>query len=324
MVIFIYGPDTYRSRKKISELRDQFMKKRDERGFSIVDLDGEGLTVEWFRKAVYSPSLFSEKRLIVVENLLAKNKDKNLLTEIVNFLKQIRTDRENVVIFWEENLAKNEINKDLVKLLKAGEYVYYFEFLSNFGVEDWIKKETVRRGGKIEPPAVQSLARFFGSDLWRISHEIDKLLAYVNYCRGAPLISAEMVGSLVVSPLEESIWLLVDALADKNKKRAVELLSDQLALGVAFGYIIVMLARQLKIIFSLKEVVKSFPKINVQQAAEKLKLHSYACQKAFSRIQAYQAEEIKKIYQKLVEIDFKSKSSKIDPEVLLDLLIVSL
>lgn len=315
MIFFIYGPDTYRSRQKLAQIREQF----DKSGLSTVMLNSKILTTDEFRKTVYSPSLFSEKRVIIIERLLAETKDKDLIAEIIDFLKKTKKkDEENVVIFWEEDFKENQLSQELAKMLTKEKYVYVFNFLSNSEVETWIRKEVVKMGGKIESSAVRLLANFVGSDLWRAKGEIDKLLAYET------LISHQAVVSLVASPLEEKIWLFVNALAEKNKKRALKLLSDQIATGSSFGYLVTMLARQLRIIFSIKEVLEKFPHLNYQKIAEKLRLHPYVCQKVTAQIKNYQFSEIKKIYQNLVEIDLKSKISKVDPEILLDLLIISL
>ncbi len=320
MVIFICGPDTYRSRRWLANFREKFMAKRDKSGLSTITLDGQAMTVDEFRKAIYSPSLFSEKRMVIVEKFLSENHDENLMNEILIFVKKSKKDQDNVLIFWEEDFEKNEINQKLVKLLENNEYSYQFKLLSDFEVEAWIKKEVTKRGGRIEPKAVGALAGFVGSDLWHASSEIDKLLASSEQ----KLISTEMVLDLVTHPLEENIWLLVDALGEKNKKQALKLLADQLALGTSVGYLVSMLARQLRIIFLIKEVLEKFHRLNYQKLAEKLKLHPYVCQKAISQAKVYKFSEIKKIYQKLTEIDLKNKTTKVDPEVLLDLLIVNL
>jgi DNA polymerase-3 subunit delta len=323
MIIFIHGPDTYRSREKLAQFRDQFIKKRDQHGLSTVTLDGESLTVDEFRKAIYSPSLFSEKRMIIVERLVATIKDKDLMTEIINFLQKTKSDKQNVLVFWEEIFEENEINKRLLSLLIREKYVYFFPLLNQLEVEAWIRKEIANRGGKIEPLAVKLLADLVGSDLWRARNELEKLLAYGSQ-ETFTLISSRMVLDLTPPPLEEKIWLFIDALAEKNKKRALKLLSDQIASGVSYGYLISMLARQFRIIFSVKEILEKFPRLNYQSVAERLKLRLYVCQKAITQAKNYHFSEIKKIYQNLVGIDLKSKTTKIEPEVLLDLLIVKL
>ncbi|MFN3301793.1 MAG: DNA polymerase III subunit delta [Patescibacteria group bacterium] len=316
MVIFLYGPDTYRSKERLKELIDSFKKKRDQLGLSVIKLEGKNLTLDEFRKTVLPTGLFSTKRLIIIENLLSQNKDKNLIKEIVIFLKK-KLEKENVVIFYEtEEIKKEEPYHSLFNLLRKQKYVYEFNFLEGLALRNWIIKEVKKIGGQISPPAIDYLVLYFGSNLWEIKNEIDKALAY-----GQGKIEKKTLEIISEKKEEEEIFALIDALINKNKKKAIKLLENELAKGTSFSYILSLLANQFRIILSLKEQKRIF---NYYQIAKELGVHPYPVKKAFEQMKRYNLEELKKIYQELLKIDLQLKTSGLKPELLFDLLIAKL
>lgn len=317
MIIFLYGQDSYRSHEKLLELIEKFKHKRDAKGLSIVKIEGSDLTIDKFRQSVLSPALFSSKRLIIIENLLNQNRDSLLIKEVINFLKKSKKE-ENIVIFreTEEKIQKSEDHQKLFNLLKKEKYVQKFDFLENNKLQKWIEEEVKKRGGEIDKQAINLLIDFIGPNLWQMSNELDKLIAYK---RGK--ISSKDVELLVEKKEEENIFSLIDALISKNKKRAIKLIEEQLSFDAStFSKILSLLARQFRIIIQIKESKK----INYYQLANELGVHPFRIKKSLEQVSNYTLEELKKIYQELLKIDWQLKTSKLNPELLFDLLVARL
>lgn len=313
MIIFLYGKDSYRSKEKLLELIKKFKEKRDKRGLSITRLEGEKLTIDEFRKAVFSGGLFSEKRLIIIENLLSKNKNQELMEKIFELLKEKKV-KENVIIFYEsEEVKENSINKKLFNFLKRQKYTQKFDLLEKGRLKNWIQKEVEKRGGKISQQAAELLTEYFDYELWNLSNEIDKLLAY-----GRGKIEVKTLEIISEEKKEEEIFTLIDALVNKDKKKAIKLLESNLAKGVPFSYLLSLLAKQFRIIFLLKEKGGT---INYYRIAEEFNLHPFLVKKAIQQMKKYDLEELKKIYRELIKIDFQLKTTYLEPEVLFDLFI---
>ena len=69
MIIFLYGEDTFRSRKKLKELKNRFLKEIDSSGYSLAVIDGEKTCLEEINSAVSALSLFTKKRMIVISDI---------------------------------------------------------------------------------------------------------------------------------------------------------------------------------------------------------------------------------------------------------------
>jgi DNA polymerase-3 subunit delta len=319
MVIFLYGPDTYRIGQKLKELKNKFIRQKDKSGLGITVLDSQSLALDTFRSRLYAPGFFSDKRMIIIENLLA-GAGQQILEETLEYLKKVRQEKENITVFVERGtpVAKQDLQKKLFNLLKKAEHVQEFSLFSGARLNQWIKKEIVKRGGKIAGPAVNVLAAATGPDLWRLSSEIDKLIAYC----GIYPITSEAVNLLVKARLDENIFHLVDAVGMKDKKSALKFLKDQLAAGISLNYLFGMLVRQFRILLQVRELL-SRGDSSQWSLAKKLGLHPYVAKKSLIQARRFTKQELEKIYQKLLAIDVKRKTTPVDPGVLIDLLIVS-
>ncbi len=322
MRIILYGPDTYSSQKKLAAWIKMFQEKKDPQGLNLVTLGAESLTSDIFRRLVLSAGLFTAKRLIVIENFFKKNKDEYLAREILNFLKTSAKDERqaNSIIFWEEDLTEKNLSKTqqtILGLLKKQKYSQEFPWLTKAKLSLWIDKLLAKNHQKIAPLAKEYLIQEIGPDLWQLSNEFNKLSVLPE-----KNISLEYLKQFILPRPEEEIWPLVDALGNKNKKLALKLLSDQLEVEGEVGAIFGMLVRQYRILLMVREVLAQEKFINHFQLAKKLQLHPFVCQKAIKQAKNYTLSELKNIYQKLFNLDLKIKTTSINPEVLLDLLIV--
>ncbi len=317
MIILLHGPDSYRARKKLHYYQAGFKKKYDQAGLNITRLDGEKLDMGELTKHTGQMGFLSTKRLIVIENLISKNKSKKIQKEVVEYLDNDWND-DNVIIFIEQAEFTKKGKKVVSPLLKrlAQEKTEEFPNLTNASLNQWISNEVRSRGGRIESPAVLELASLVGPDLWSMSNEIDKLIGY----KKNSVIKNEDVQLLVKAKFDENIFHLTDALASKNTKLSFKLLFDQLAAGAHELYLLTMLTRQFRILLLAKEVMEEEP--NHYTVASRLNLHPFVAQKAIKDARQFGLEELKKIYQQLLDIDIKLKSTSQDPRLLFDLLII--
>lgn len=326
MLYFLFGPDTYRSKQKLKELLEKYQTD-----FEIHKIDGENIKFEELRNKINSISIFSSKRLFVIENLsLNKNQQ-----QITSFLKDAnlyaRTEDyvNNILIFWEEKINKNT---SLYKFLstshittkhqardkkKADEnFVFEFNQLDNNELKKWVNDYVKQKAGKIESMAIQDLTMNGKNNLWKLSQELDKLLAYNKN------ITLDNICLLTNSNFDNNIFNLTDAIGTGNKVTALELINKQLESGMQPIYLLSMIIRQFRILIQVKEKISPDFKTRADSVKE-LGLHPFIVQKSIGQSQKYSFEQLEKIYQDLQKIDLQLKSSKLSPEVLFNYFIFS-
>src|SRR3989338_5758079 len=118
MIFFLYGQDTYRSRLKVRELKEKFVREVDPSGANLVVLDGATMKLEDFRNAVSAMSMFAKKRMVVVERLLESGK-KPVQEAVAEYIGHKDFPEDHIVVFWEGEIGKSKIKNQKSKLKKS-------------------------------------------------------------------------------------------------------------------------------------------------------------------------------------------------------------
>ena len=344
MIIFLYGQDNFRSRLKLNELKDKYLREIDRLGSGLKIINGAKASFSEITAAVSPSSLLSKKRLIIIEDIFI-NKDKLIFENLNEYFKN-KKQEDNIIIIWESNIKTKKFKNvpapmlldssgkekpllkkqaELFKFLSAQKYAYSFNLLSNTELAAWVKKETTRRGGKISAKAAEMLVGLVGSDGWQINNELDKLLNYKaagKLTAGGAEIEAEDVQKLVRGNFSENIFALTDALSVKNKALAVKLLDEQVGAGLRDGYLLNMFTRQFRILLQRKQALELGS--SQRQLASQLKIHPFVAQKGVEQARHFTLPVLKNILSRLAKIDFEVKSGRSDYLTGLNMLIAGL
>lgn len=330
MIIFLYGLDTFRSRQKLKELKEKFIKEVDKAGLNLTTLNGATLETPEFEKAVSTSPFLAKKRLVVIEDLISKNLGQKIQKEILNILDKNKLS-DTIIIFWESGIqdagskkkkSKTSIRRSnlLFERLKKEKYVQEFKLLEPAAVKKWALTEIKKRGGKIDPAALSMLVDFIGNDLWQFSSEIEKLLAYSS---SGGEISPNDVKNLVKTKLDDDIFRLTDAIGQKNKKLALKLIADQFKNGILPTQLLTKIIWQFKNLLLIKSFMQNYGAgYPAERQSFQLGLHPFVIKKTLNQVKNYNLADLKNIYSQLIDVEYKIKTSPVDPEVLLDLLIV--
>jgi len=146
----------------------------------------------------------------------------------------------------------------------------------------------------------------------------NEILKLVNY-KNRKTINKEDIEFLIKSKIETDIFKTIDALAEKNKKQALNLLHKHLEKGDSPLYLISMINYQFRNLLIIKDLIEKAKPYNV--ISKTSGLHPFVVKKSYSQSQKFSFQELKKIYQKIFQIDFQIKTGRIQPEAGLDLLI---
>ena len=322
MIIFLYGADSFRSKRLLGEMKKKFVTDVDPESHSLSVLDGQSTNLKEISDKINTGSLFVKKRLIVIENIF-KNKNSKLFSELSEYLKKFENSEEIVLIFWEENLGKADKSlkldsKKLFALLEKQKFVQEFIPLTSNQLLSFIKKEAELYNKKIEISAGMELINLTNNDLWQISREIKKLSYYV----GQEIITLGDVQKMVVGSYNEDIFALTDAISARNKSLTTKLLEEQYSAGLSDEYILTMLIRQFKILLQLREAINSG--IAPTEMASKLKLHPYIVKKGLFQAKNFDSALLKNYINKLINLDFLNKNGLADIKTELSILIAEL
>ncbi len=306
MIIFLYGPDSYRSKQKLDEIITHYKEVRKS-GLNLVYLDANQTDFADFQNHFKISSMFAETKLIIIKDLFLNKKfQEDFGTEFKN----LENLKDVIIIYEKEEPDKRlKIFKTLAKECKSQEFI----LLEGSDLRAWAQKEFGAQ--KINIDALTLLVSYAGSDLWQLSGEIKKLVQY----KSGAVIKKEDVQLLVRPKIETDIFKTIDALAVKDTKQALSLLQKHLDNGDAPLYLLTMIAFQFKNLLIVKELAEKGLMYN--SIVKKSGLHPFVVKKNYFQCGQFSLAQLKEIYYKIFKCDLDIKTGKIEAEMALELLI---
>jgi len=296
---------------------------------NITVLEGQQLPLAQLRSICQTVPFLAEKRLVIVEGLLArfepkgKSSPRKKTTQVTsqgNEYKSLaacisKLPESTILVLVDGRVASN--NPLLTELSGKAE-VKRFPLLGDTGLQQWIKKQVKEEGGSISPQAVSLLAGLIGSNLWIMANEIKKLVLLTSGRR----IEEEDVRTLVSYAQETNVFAMVDAILEFKPGIAEKLLQQLLREGAAPAYLLFMLARQVHMIVRARELrSQGEPEVEIQN---RLGLPQFALRRTLEQAGRHPLSRVIEVYHKLLETDLAIKTGKYDGELALNILIAEL
>lgn len=214
---FISGEDDYQKDDAVRQLVEATLEP-GLRDFNLdtrraVDLDAETLGV-----LLSTPPMMSDRRVIVLREVNALKKEARRALD--QYLKSPASDLLLIMTAAVGTRADTGLSSSATAL--------QFDLLTGDRIPKWISHHaTSALGIRITEPAVELLQAAVGSDLHQLAGELDKLASYVQG-RGEE-IGEDAVAAIVGVRRGETQADLLDAVADRNVSRSLELVPHVLA-----------------------------------------------------------------------------------------------
>lgn len=197
-------------------------------------------------------------------------------------------------------------------------------YAAEFGVQDentlkrWIAGTLAKDGKKITENTVQLILTKTGTDMDNIQTELEKL---VCYCIDKEVITAEDVESICTTRISNHIFDMVNAIAEKKQKNALELYYDLLALKEPPMRILFLIARQCNMLLQTKEL-KSRGHDN-RTIGAKIGVPPFVVQKYINQASKFKTSTLRNAVQKCVEAEEAVKSGRMNDMMSVEILILS-
>ncbi len=304
MRVTITGGNDYARRAEMVRLVADF--EREHGDMAIERLDGEDASADKMQGALQSLPFLSSRKLVVLRE---PGKQKAFAENIAAALKDIPVTTD--VIIYEPKLDKRS---SYYKTLKKDTEYREFGDLDGPALARWVVDAAKEQGGSMGSAAAKLLVDRVGFSQQLLKSEVDKLVAY------DPMVSPEAVVLMTEPTPASTIFELLDAAFDGDKKRVFELYREQRALKVEPQAIIALLAWQLHIL----AVIKAGGKRTVDDIAKTAKLNPFVVRKNQSVVRRLGFEHIKNLIAELLALDIALKSSSIDADEALQLYLLKL
>jgi DNA polymerase-3 subunit delta len=209
-VYFLMGEEPYFI-DKITDLLVTDVLAEEQKAFNLNILYGKDTDVNTIDSTARRFPMGAEYNLVIVRE--AQNLED---IERLNFYAQSPLHSTILVIAYKYKTL--DARKKLYKTINKNGVLFEAKKIYDNQVPRWIQKYLEQRNRSIEPSAGIMLTEFLGSDLSKISHELDKLL--ITLPEGETRISPDHVETNIGISKEFNNFELMKALAKKNVLKA--------------------------------------------------------------------------------------------------------
>lgn len=167
MIFFLYGKDSFRRGRRKKEIFAEILKKYPKINYAFFSGENEDSIIKT-KEFLAAQGLFFEKRIGILEE--AENLDgKKLAKELLPI-----ADNKDIALIVAHD---GKPTKDFAPFLKAPVKAEAFEELTPAELSKFISTTSKELGLKIEPAAIAKLSKSYGTNLWGIYTELQKLSA---------------------------------------------------------------------------------------------------------------------------------------------------
>jgi DNA polymerase-3 subunit delta len=302
---------------------------------SMVDLntarlDGRSASDEEIRMAASSMPFLADRRLVILTNPLARLTSPSArerftalldsLPPTTDFLMQIEDTYRNKKVGGEWQVVW-DVLKDSHWLMKWAAAtsqkvaVEEYRLPTGAGMRAWIQQKAVEMGGAFHPAAAQSLADQINNDTRVAALEIEKLLTYVDFSRQ---VEEDDVLLLTSTTHQTNVFEMVDALGQGDERKALRLLQDLLEQEDPFA-VFGMIVRQFRLLLQTREVLDEGGGLDTVQ--KELGTARFIAEKMASQARRFSLQRLENIYHRLLDVDEAVKTSQMDFDLALELLV---
>lgn len=181
----------------------------------------------------------------------------------------------------------------------------------------WIEQRAAQNGYTIEPDATRLVADLIGTDVGGIDMALEKLATYAG---GDDPITSEHVEAVVAPTRMRSIFELTDAIGSRDLPRASATLRNALGGGESALMVLAMIARQLRHLLQVRELGASG--VAPAEIAKRVGIRHFLVDPLTAQSRRYRPGELFAALEAVARADVRLKSSRLDPGVVLDRLLV--
>ncbi len=306
-VYLLYGEEAYLKKQYSGKLKQALSKEDDTMNVSVYE--GKNIHPGEIIDLAETLPFFAEHRLIMLENSAVF---KSASEDLADYMKHIADT--TCFVFVEDEVDKRS---KMYKAVKNAGRVVEFKRQTEDVLTRWILGRLGREQKKITKPVLQMFLEKTGNDMENIDKELEKLFCYTL---GREVISAEDVEAVCVVQTTNRIFEMVNKLAEKKQKQALELYYDLLALKEPPMRILFLIARQFQNLLLVKDLKRQG--YDDKFIASKVKIPEFAVRKHYAQAGGFTMGQLKEAVEDCVQMEEDVKTGNLSDRLAVELLIV--
>ena len=306
-VYLLCGEEAYLRNQYKKKLRDALATDGDTMNYSYYE--GKDINPRAVIDMAETLPFFADRRVLMIEN---SGFFKNKCEELADYMSVI-PESTNFIFVETEVDKRSRFYKEVKKVGRVVEFGTQKEDT----LVKWILGMLKKENKNITRDTLQMFLTKTGSDMQMIKNELDKLAAYTE---GRDVITAEDVEEVCVTQTTNRIFDMVNAIAEGNQKKALELYEDLLSLKEPPMRILFLIARQFNQLYQVKLLTKEgLPSAEIAKQAG---IVPFAMKKYQAQAKSFTAEELRNAVEECVAGEEAVKTGKMNDRLSVELLII--
>jgi len=326
LVYLLHGEEHYLIDRSLTQIYEKYVNP-DYEEFNHIVIDADTETADSLFNALETLPFFDDRKIIIIKNApyfkaqgspLSENETERLIQYLEN------PYASNCVIFVTE--AKLDKRKKVTKAIQKKGMLIDMKKLDNRDLERWITKKIKVANKEILSSELRYLVEVLGylekhSDktLYDIDNELKKLTSILG---DKSKIERKDIDAVIEKPVENNIFLLVDATAEKNGDKAFQVLHQLLLSGEAEIKILFMITRHFKLLNRVKVMVGMG--YTTMAIAPEISLPQFIAKKYVQQASKFSLKRIQYILKTCTEYDRRIKTGKMTSDIAIEVLMTEI
>ena len=303
----LYGEEAYLKKQYKNKLTTAMLPGQDQMNYSY--FEGKGINpVELIDVAETMP-FFADRRLIVVEN---SGFFKTPAPELADYIRNMPESAS--FLFIEQEVDKRgkmyKAVKDKGRAVELGRQDEKTLLI-------WIAGIMKREGRQIKESTARYLVAKAGTDMENLEKEMEKLFSYTM---GRTEITPEAIDEICTTHISNQIFAMVEAVAGREQKKALDYYYDLLALKEPPMRILYLLTRQFRLLMEVRSLQKQgYGKAEIAKEAG---LHPFVTGKYLQQCRNFSEAELRRILEEAADTEEQVKTGRLGDVMSVELFIV--
>lgn len=303
----LYGTEAYLKKQYKDKLKNALAAPDDNMNFTA--FEGKNSNPKEIIDLAETLPFFAERRVILIED---SGFFKSSCEDLAEYLSEIAP--ATYFIFVEEEVDKRS---KMYKAVKKQGSVVEFGAQSEELLTRWILGRLKKEGKNITGSVMQLFLSKTGTDMGNIDRELEKLICYTL---GRDVITVEDVEAVVTEQTTNKIFEMVNAIAEHNQKKALDLYYDLLTLKEPPMRIMFLITRQFQILLNIRDM--SARGLDSQTMAKVAGVPPFAVKRNLSQAKGFTMTQLKGALRDGVEFEEAVKTGQMNDQMAVELFIM--
>ena len=306
-IYLLYGEEAYLKK----QYKERFVKAMLPVGdtMNYACYEGKNTDIKEVIDLAETLPFFAERRLILFED--------------TGFFKSSGSDLADYISDMPETTCfifiENEVDKrsKLYKAVKAKGHIVELGVQDENTLRRWVQGLVKKEGKTMAQGDVAYFLNKVGTDMENITKELEKL---VCYAMDRDVLTRTDIDAVCVTQITSHIFEMVNAVADKKQRKALDLYYELLALKEPPMRILFLLTREYRILFHVKALLKQG--YGKKEIASKAGLHPFAAGRYMDQANRFHSKELRAVIEEGADIEQRVKTGLLTDHLAVELFLV--